>query len=318
MNLTVIVPVRNDAVRLARCLASLAADSLPPGTEVIVADNGSTDNSARVAEDAGARVLELPGLKVSELRNSAAREANGDLLAFVDADHQLLGGWTGAAIDAMRDETVGAAGAKYLPPPGGTWVQQMYGVLRGRTAGSGDTDWLGSGNMVVRRRAFAKVGGFDGSLEACEDVDLCRRLRAAGFRVIADERLRSVHHGDPPTLGALFRAERWRGRNNLQVSLRGPVNLRDLPSIVSPILTLAAVVAVAVGILGTMAGLSGLWIAVVAAGLVAALVLARTTAIASRLEQRTLAAIGRAAAVSLTYDLARAASLVAPARHHRK
>jgi hypothetical protein len=130
--------------------------------------------------------------------------------------------------------------------------------------------------------------------------------------------LRSVHHGDPPTLGALFRAERWRGRNNLQVSLRGPVNLRDLPSIVSPILTLAAVVAVAVGILGTMAGLSGLWIAVVAAGLVAALVLARTTAIASRLEQRTLAAIGRAAAVSLTYDLARAASLVAPARHHRK
>jgi hypothetical protein len=194
----------------------------------------------------------------------------------------------------------------------------MYGVLRGRTAGSGDTDWLGSGNMVVRSRAFAKVGGFDDSLEACEDVDLCRRLRAAGFRIIADERMRGVHHGDPPTLGALFRAERWRGRNNLQVSLRGPLSLRDLPSIVAPVLTLAAGVACAAGLIGLMTGITGAWIALIAGGLVAALALARTAALAARLEQRTPVAIARAAAVSLTYDLARAAALVAPARHHRK
>ena len=318
MRLTTIVPVRNDAVRLARCLASLAADAVPSGTEVIVADNGSTDDSARVARESGARVLELPGLRVSELRNSAAREATGDLLAFVDADHQLLAGWTTAAIDSMRDETVGAAGAKYLPPPGGTWVQQMYGVLRGRTAGRGETEWLGSGNMVVRRRAFDQVGGFDDSLEACEDVDLCRRLRAAGFRIIADERLRSVHHGNPPTLGALFRAERWRGRNNLQVSLRGPLTLRDLPSVVAPVLTLAALVVLVAGLAAALAGLAGLRIAILAAGLVLVIALGRTTAIASRLERRTLAALARASAVSLTYDLARAAALVAPARHHRR
>jgi hypothetical protein len=318
MRLSVVVPVRNDAVRLARCLASLGTGSAVPDA-IVVADNGSTDNSPEVARTAGARVLSLPGLKVSALRNAAARETTSELVAFVDADHELASGWTAAAVDTMRDETVGAAGARYLVPADGTWVQKMYGLLRGRTIGIDETDWLGSGNMVVRRKAFDQIGGFDASLEACEDVDLCRRLREAGFRIIGDERLLSVHHGDPPTLGALFRAERWRGRDNLRVSLRGSVTWRDLPSIVMPLLTLIGLLAVAASpLLGRLVGLPAELIAFASIAMILGLVAIRAAKIAAGLKRLTPMLLVQAFSIAFVYDLGRACALLTQAPHHRQ
>ena len=58
----------------------------------------------------------------------------------------------------------------------------------------------GAGNMVVRRSAFLKVGGFDESLTACGDVDLSNRLRRLGWTILNDSRLFNVHPGDPETL----------------------------------------------------------------------------------------------------------------------
>jgi len=115
MTVTFIIPVKNDARRLQRCLASVAAN---PGVwpEVIVVDNGSTDESAAVARAAGARVLSVPYKRVGQLRNEAAAIARGALLAFVDADHELTTTWVAAAIDVMRPSDVGAAGALYVAP----------------------------------------------------------------------------------------------------------------------------------------------------------------------------------------------------------
>ena len=319
MRLSVIVPVRDDAERLARCLASIGAGDRREQTEIIVADNGSRDDSPGVAARAGATVLSLPRLKVSALRNAAAGQAQGDLLAFVDADHQLGPGWVDAALETMRDSSVGAAGSRYAAPPDGTWVQQMYGLLRGTTTGIADTDWLGSGNMVVRREAFDRVGGFDASLEACEDVDLCRRLRGEGFRIVGNERLHSIHHGDPPTLRALFRAERWRGRDNLRVSLRGPVAWRELPSIVMPILSLAALITLAISPL--VAALTGwnVWrLAFASAMLILVLAVVRALRMTRNLDRPGLVVLARAFAAALVYDTARAIALVHKAPHHRR
>jgi GT2 family glycosyltransferase len=181
-----IIPVKNDAARLARCLASIRAFPDALAREVVVVDNGSTDDSAAVAREAGARVLSIPGQRVSALRNAAAALARGQLLAFVDADHELGASWLTAAIEVMQPEKVGAAGALYVAPCNGTWVQRTYGALRGQTRGQSETRWLGSGNLIVRRDVFEALGGFDRGLESCEDVDFCQRLRQAGWKLIAD------------------------------------------------------------------------------------------------------------------------------------
>jgi hypothetical protein len=103
-------------------------------------------------------------------------------------------------------------------------------------------EWLASGNLAVRRDAFNAIGGFDGSLEACEDVDLCQRLRMTGGRLLSDGRMRSIHYGDPSTLRELFAGELWRGRDNLRVSLRPPRSLRTLASLAAPAAQLLTVI----------------------------------------------------------------------------
>jgi hypothetical protein len=313
---SIIIPVRNDARRLADCLKSLRA-AAQPGVEVIVADNGSVDDSPSVARRGGARLLELPDRNVSSVRNSAARSAQGSVLAFVDADHLVGTSWLSAARSCLQEADTGAVGAAYLPPPDGTWVQRMYGALRGQTVGRTETRWLGSGNMVVRRVAFEAVGGFDETLEACEDVDLCQRLRAAGWRVVADERLESTHLGDPPTLKALFKAERWRGRDNVRVSMRGGLTLRDFPSLAAPILALAAVIGAVVAIaLAPAWGIKSFWIATTFLALGSVLPLLQAVRLSIR--ARGLRDLPASVVVAFVYTAARAAALVLPGRHHRR
>jgi glycosyltransferase involved in cell wall biosynthesis len=227
-----IIPVRNDAKRLESCLRSIQANSFS-GTriEVVVVDNGSTDGSADVARKLGALVIESGSSCVAELRNLGAAQSAGEILAFVDADHEISAAWVRAAMETLRAPSVAAAGALCHAPIDGTWVQRAYGLLRGLPKGSQDVEWLGSGNLVVRRTVFQAVGGFDTALITCEDVDLCQRLIARGGRIVAVDAMVNVHYGDPRSLRALFRGELWRGRDNLRVTLRGPLTWRALPSV---------------------------------------------------------------------------------------
>ena len=313
-----IVPVKNDASRLETCLRSILRNA---GTaehhEIIVVDNGSTDGSADVARRLGAQVLGISDrVRVSELRNRAARVATGDVLAFIDADNEIVSGWTRAAIESLRLERVGAVGALYLAPLDGTWVQRAYGYLRGRASGQHDTHWLGSGNLAVWRKAFDAVGGFDTTLEACEDVDFCQRLRATGLRLVSDARLKSIHHGDPETLADLFVAERWRGRDNLRVSLRGPLRLSALPSAIIPIVDVAMLAAAAVGIVAALAVVwNGLMVTLVALAVIVGGASLRVIRTVMRDRGVRGLAILQVMMVACVYDMGRALALVTPAAH---
>lgn len=316
-----VIPVRNDAARLSRCLGTLAAAARRAAVtvECVVVDNGSVDDSAHVARRLGSQVLALSRGPVSALRNAGARMTTAPIVSFVDADHEIGEEWITAAADILAAPRVGAAGALYLPPPAGTWTQRFFGLLRGRTVGRGAVEWLGSGNLAVRREVFADVGGFDESLQTCEDVDLCQRIRRAGWSIVADDRLESVHMGDPATLGDLFRSERWRGRDNLRFSLRTRPTLRDLPSIVIPIADAAAIV-IAGGALLTLpfAARPALRTGLISLGLIGALACLRAARIASAGRLRNPIDLSRALAIALAYDLGRACSLLWPARHRRE
>lgn len=304
-----VVPVRNDAAGLARCLRSIAAASAGAATtEVVVVDNGSTDGSSDVARDAGAHVLVIPNSRVSALRNKGALATTGELLAFVDADHELGHDWVKAALQIMGDPAVSGTGSSYSSPPDPTWVQCAYDGLRDHRPGLRKVEWLGSGSLMVRRHVFQSVGGFDASLEACEDVDLCRRIRAAGGLLVSDQRLRSVHYGDPASLTGLFESELWRGRNNLQVSLRERPTMRSLPSVALPVIDLALFVGSSAAAITGRFALSGTLLALVA-------VPSFTRALVVR--RRTGVPLTHAAAVALTYDAARALALLMRMRHRR-
>jgi Glycosyl transferase family 2 len=316
-----VIPVRDDATRLRRCLQSVAGSRYPADRlEIIVADNGSTDGSDVVAREAGAVVLRLPGLRVSELRNRAAQAARGEILAFVDADHEIVPEWVPSAVEVLRDGSVGAVGASYHPPDDATWVQRLYDALRRHPAGRLDVEWLGSGNLAMRRAVFELVGGFDSTLETCEDVDLGRHLRTRGLRLVNDERLRSVHHGDPATLRAVFMGELWRGRDNLRVSLRRPLSWRSLVSMAMPLAILSALASVAVGVSVTLAAGSPVGLRMLGVGMCGAVlvVASRTGRMLLNQPSRSGADMFRAAVVAFVYELGRALAPVLRTTHRRR
>jgi glycosyltransferase involved in cell wall biosynthesis len=309
-----IIPVRNDARRLEHCLDSVkTGHHAGAGIELVVADNGSTDDSAAVAGAAGATVMSLPGMRLGELRNRAVQAARGDVLAFVDADHEIGPDWVPAAVSVLSDDGVAAVGAPCRPPSPATWVQRLYDRLRRHPGGQEVVAWLGSGNMAVRRSAFEQVGGFDTSLETCEDVDLCRKLRAHGYRLVADARMHNVHYGDPRTLRHVFFGEMWRGRDNVRVSLRAPRTVRTLVSAAIPVFNLLALALVVVGLLsGTAVGWT---MAALAAISVLVLMALRASVMISG------AASGefpRAFAVAAAYELGRALALTARGGYGRR
>lgn len=310
--LSFVIPVRNDAARLGRCLSSIAANVSAPPYEIIVVDNGSVDGSAEVAKKAGATVVAVPGSKVSALRNLGADRAQAPLLAFVDADHLLDAGWLNRAGEILSDAQLAGAGAPCSSPDDANWVQRAYGLLRPIVSGQVPTMWLGSGNLVLRKSAFTAVRGFDTSLESCEDVDLCNRLSLAGYQLVADERLRNVHLGDPRTLRGLFFGELWRGRDNLRVTLRGPLTPASLPSIVIPVVDLfCLLVLCASPLLGIRIGLGAATIVVALAALRALRMRAReTTPSVSSLVQNVI--------VAFVYDVARALALIVRATHRTR
>jgi hypothetical protein len=308
-----VIPVLNDAARLRTCLSRLAECDSSGGTiEIIVADNGSSDGSAHVGREAGAVVIEMPGVPVSELRNRGARVASGDVLAFVDADHLVDSGWITAALDALQSRDVAIAGCLYSAPDNGTWIQRSYDALRGRVPGRRRVEWLGSGNMAVWRRAFDWLGGFDTTLGTCEDVDLCRRARATGWLVMSDDRLKSVHLGDPSTLQSVFRGELWRGRDNLKVSLREPWSLRGLPSILLPVADLTLLTVAAVGAALVPSGFAVSLVALAATAAPAGVRAVRMTYTSGIERPPNLL---QAFLVAYTYDIARAVALVARVGH---
>ena len=309
-----VIPVKNDASRLQRCLASIVANDYPRDrVEIIVVDNESTDRSAQVGVDAGATVTTSRAGSVAELRNNGAARAGGSILAFVDADHEIDSGWIRVAADVLSADDIGATGALCQTDPSPNWVQRQYDAMRSRLTSRQEVSWLGSGNLAVKKAVFDSISGFDPLLTACEDVDLCNRLRQAGHRIVADPAMRNIHYGDPRTLKALFFGELWRGRDNIRVTFRGQKSFAQLRSALIPIVELLAMIS------GLAALVTGYYVVAGACWLIVlGLIALRAAFLVRRQLTRTVWVGAQALAVAAVFDMARALALLSQGSHRAR
>lgn len=168
--------------------------------EVIVVDDSSTDQTATMAAEMGARVIPSGGrLGPGGARNQAAPQAQGDILWFVDADVVVHSDGAVQLQRAFLEPDVCAVFGSYDDnPPAMNFLSQYKNLVhhfyhrRGRAEAS--TFWAGCGG--VRKQAFLAVGGFDVSLykrPSIEDIELGYRLRAAGGRILLWPTLQGTH-----------------------------------------------------------------------------------------------------------------------------
>lgn len=177
---SIVLPAYNEAALLPATLAALRqsmAGVLLRG-EIVVCDNNSTDATAQVARNAGARVAFEPLNQISRARNTGARAAGGRLLVFVDADTLVPASLLAEALEALESGRAcgGGAGVSMEGISGGLaghLVGAWNGLSRGRR--------LAAGSFVFcLREAFVAVGGFSERVYASEEIWLSRALRRWG------------------------------------------------------------------------------------------------------------------------------------------
>jgi cellulose synthase/poly-beta-1,6-N-acetylglucosamine synthase-like glycosyltransferase len=242
MDFSVVIPAKNEQKYLPACLDSLARLDYPPSAyEVLVIDNGSTDNTVEIAKQYGAQVFIRPELTIAGLRNFGASHAQGRFLVFLDADCTVAPNWLTAASRWLDQEDVCCFGNPPEIPEQSTWVQKAWCCVRRKRDTVEEAEWLESAHMFIHKEFFDRVYGFDESLVTCEDYDLSLRLKRYG-RIITDKRILVIHHRDPATLSQFFQKERWRGMNNFSGLVRHGLHLRELPSLLAPTVFLLCLV----------------------------------------------------------------------------
>lgn len=201
--LSVIIPTWNGAALLPDCLDALAAESADIH-EIIAVDNGSTDGSAELIADRYAHVhlfRNAQNLGFAQACNTGMRAATGDVLVLLNQDTRVESGWAAALQTAFGRSDAGIIGCKILSAAdrslqhAGGHVHESLGIPfhygkaaadPGAWAVPCEVEYVTGAAMAIRRRVVEQIGGLDERFFPAyyEDVDLCFRARAAGFRIL--------------------------------------------------------------------------------------------------------------------------------------
>ena len=221
--LSFIVPAYNEELELPATIAALhnsAKDRSANGRirggeqyEIIVVDDGSTDTTAKVAQDAGAEVVSINRRQIAAARNAGARRARGDILFFVDADTHINEKHVTGAIAALEEGCTGGGARIVIGGAIPFWARvftrafcALYFALN-----------FGAGAFLfTTRKNFDSVGGFDEKLFIGEEIYFSLALRKLGrFRVLREPIVTSGRKL------RMYSAREVLG-NSLSVILRGP------------------------------------------------------------------------------------------------
>ena len=196
---SVIIPAYNAAPFIKRCISALLAEGSSVG-EIIVVDDASTDDTAKIAEVLGARVFRMERRSgPSMARNFGASRAQGTVLFFVDSDVVVRPGAITRIRECLdRQTSVAAVFGSYddTPDAGGT-ITRYRNLLhhhvhqRGKSVAA--TFWAGCG--AIRQDIFQELGGFDpcGFPRCIEDIELGYRLRDEGHSIRLNRDLLCTH-----------------------------------------------------------------------------------------------------------------------------
>ena len=230
-SVSVVVCAYNEARRITACLESLATLNYPD-LQVIICDDGSTDETVSIAKRYPFDILELPHGGLSRARNSGINLATGEIVAFLDADAQCHPEWPYHIALALDGVEVVAAGGPNLPVEGAGLVERAVAASPGgpiHVLVSDDrAEHVPGCNMAYRREALVDIGGFDPVFTAAgDDVDVCWKILDRGGQ-IAFSAAAQVRHHRRDSLRGYLRQQRGYGRSERMVSTRHPERFNRL------------------------------------------------------------------------------------------
>lgn len=214
---SIIIPAKNEGEHIARLIYSI--DKLNydrENIEVILVDNGSTDDTASMASQLNVRVYKKLNTNVGGLRNYGVSKSHGEILAFVDADCEIKENWLNAAIELLHDEKIGAVGGQCESPHSGNWLEKTWAPYSASEIS--ETSHLAASSFIIKKNLFEEVGGFDEELTAGEDDELSTKIKNAGKKLCKVKDCAVVHWGYPKSAIDIIKRQIWHGSNQLDAA----------------------------------------------------------------------------------------------------
>ena len=218
---SVIIPCRNEAPCIDRCLESVLASEYPPDRlEVIVADGMSRDGTREQAEryaarDPRVRLIDNPARTTPQALNRAIAAARGELILRLDAHARIAPDYVARAVQNLEVSGVDCVGGvmRTVAPGSGVFAEpirvglsQPFGVGNAHfRTGSEKPRWVDTVfGACWRREVFERIGGFDEHLERSQDIEFSGRLRRAGGTILMSPEMKIDYYA-PATLSEFWR-----------------------------------------------------------------------------------------------------------------
>ncbi len=205
MKATVIIPARNASDTISACLLAVTQQNemrLEEDYEIIVVDDGSTDDTARIAQSfEGVKVISQPNAGPAAARNRGAREARGEILVFTDSDCVPDSNWLKTILNRFADpQVVGVKGVYSTGSqlPVSRFVQMEYEYKYERMKRLESIDFIDTYSAAYRRNVFLENGGFDPifPVPSVEDQEFSFRLARKGYRLVFEPAAKVSHRHD--------------------------------------------------------------------------------------------------------------------------
>lgn len=186
MHVAIVIPVHNGAGLIRDCVAALRPDRLDEPVEIVLVDDGSTDQTAAVARATGVRVIELEEHRGPyHARNVGWRSTEADLIVFTDMRCRAEPGWLRALLEPFADPGVMVVGGEITTTAGDS-VAERWAVKHQLLSLATHLEepyylpYVTTASMAVRRSALDAVDGFV-EVRSGGDVDICWRIQYAGL-----------------------------------------------------------------------------------------------------------------------------------------
>jgi O-antigen biosynthesis protein len=180
---SIVVCACNGGNTLRWCLEGMDGIDYPD-YEVIVVDDGSSDDTAAIARECGYPPISTPNRGLSNARNTGLEAASGEIVAYVDCDARPDRDWLRYLTASFRGTDHAGIGGPNLPPPDG-WIAECVANAPGGPVhvllSDREAEHIPGCNMAFLRQRLVDVGGFDPRFRAAgDDVDICWRLQEGG------------------------------------------------------------------------------------------------------------------------------------------
>ncbi len=224
---SVIIPVYNAETTLSLCLKALSHQSVAKEDyEVIVIDDGSTDNTSNIAKKFNVNYISQTNQGPATARNKGARAARGDIILFTDSDCIPDHSWIKEMVSPFKDSDVVAVKGIYKTSQkelAARFAQAEFEDRYDLLKKSSSIDMIDTYSAAFRKDIFLDMGGFDQSFPVAnnEDTDFSYRLAVAGYELVFNPKA-FVYHTHIDTFVKYLKLKFWRGFWRMIVYSRYP------------------------------------------------------------------------------------------------